>query len=183
MLSYNWFPVIGLCPLLPALHGACVCVFPYCASVFATVLSGIISLRMFDRRALLAIKSAAAGAQRSSRYISGCCFPSCRSCRFWFGGLIGGSAGREPVFLCCFVSLGERKWIVGSFTPGAPPVRFAWDLWGWIDFHAHLCLPPWAVMWKRGKPRLIMVGFALQLTPKSGLCSRPLYTLPRGPQH
>lgn len=36
----------------------CVCVFPCCASVFATVLSGIISLRLFDRRALLVIKSA-----------------------------------------------------------------------------------------------------------------------------
>lgn len=34
----------------------CVCVFPCCASVFATVLSGIISLRLFC--ALLVIKSA-----------------------------------------------------------------------------------------------------------------------------
>lgn len=33
----------------------CVCVFLCCASVFATVLSGIISLRRFDRRALLAM--------------------------------------------------------------------------------------------------------------------------------
>lgn len=152
--------VIGICPLLPALHAGsvnidmmpdysnscfkewvlgallsltCVCVFPCCASVFATVLSGIISLRMFDRRALLVIKSAmdnflstywncfsnGAGVQRSSRYTSGCYFPSCRTSHFWFGGLIGGSAGREPVFLRCFVSLGDRKWIFVFATLGS----------------------------------------------------------------
>lgn len=90
MLSYNRVRVIGICPLLLALHAGsvnidmmpdysnscfkewvhggcgwdafishlclCVCVFPCCASVFATVLSGIISLRLFC--ALLVIKSA-----------------------------------------------------------------------------------------------------------------------------
>lgn len=222
MLSCNWVPVIGICPLLPALHAGSVNIdmMPdYSNSCFKEWVHGgcgwdafishlclcvvqVFLLQFCPASSLLGCLTAVhywwlnllwiifsqrievvspPALERSSRYTSGCYFPSCRSSRFWFRGLIGGSAGRAPVFLRCFVSLGERKRIFGSFTPGVPPVRFTWDLWGWIDLHAHLCLPPWAVMWKHGKPRLIMVGFAVQRSPKSGLCSRPLCTCPRGP--
>lgn len=103
-----------------------------CASVFATDLSGVISLRIYDRHALLAIKSAMDNFQSQRNevvfHLSMAQHPvylhSCQSASCCFRGLIGGSGRRESVFLCCFVGFGE-KWIFLSFITGLLPVRYA----------------------------------------------------------
>lgn len=196
MLSYKWVPVIGICPLLPALHAGSVNIdmMPdYSNSCFKEWVHGVCGwdafishvcfrvvqvflLQFFPASSLFGCLTAVhywwlnllwiifcqrievvfpTVLERSSRYTSGCYFPSCRSSRFWFGGLIGGSAGREPGFLRCFVRLGDRKWIFVFATLGSHV-----KAWKATAHHGRICcaaypkvgtlfqvplhLPPWA---------------------------------------
>lgn len=227
MLSYNWVPVIGICPLLPALHAGSVNIdiMPdYSNSCFKEWVHEVCGWDAFishlvDFCMMVPVFVCFHVVQVfllqfcSASSLFGCLttvhywwlnllwiifsqrievvFPTALE-RSAAPGILPGAtsplaghlvfdseassveAREESRFSCAASSASER----GSGSLGASLL-----VWRWIDLHAHLCLPPWAVMWKHEKPRLIMVGFAVQLTPKSGLCSRPLSTCPRGPQH